>query len=474
MTDKQVVKSLTPRVLVADGDELSLKSCNMILESHSIDVITTGDGKEALEMCRNQDFDLIITDLKTTEPEGVELLRQARQSRPGAEVIVMTDYASVPTAIDAIRSGAYDYLQKPFSPDEFMLVVNNALQKSRLVRENHMLREQLERRYGMESIIGNSEVMRKVYKRSRQAAQGSAPVLLIGEVGAGKELIARAIHYNSSRNLRQFVVADCSSLPPSMIEPELFGRVKGTHTGLASTKAGLLECAHEGTIFIDEISVIPLDVQSKLIDFIKTGRFQPKDGEQIVEADVRILSATKIDPAKLIKEEKLIPDLLDVYGDARIEIPPLRERKEDVPLLVMYFLEQFCEEFGKDIKGFTHEAMDNLMKYDWPGNVRGLKNAVEQAVLLAMEERIHPEDLPQHFSQHVGDREPGFSVPRTNDELKKVKSRLSRRIERQFVIEALRRNNWNVTRAAGETGLARPNFHALMRRYDITAPKSTD
>ena len=316
--------------------------------------------------------------------------------------------------------------------------------------------------------------MRRVYSQARKASGHNDPALLVGEVGAGKEMIARAIHYNSPRSAFQFVVADCSSLAPSLIESELFGQYKSAATGASSTKAGLIECAHQGTLFIDEIAVVPLDVQAKLLEFLRTGVFVPKGSEEPMAADVRIIAGTRFARDRMIEEEKIFMDLLVLLDNATIAVPSLRERKEDVPLLAAHFLKDFAEEFEKDMAGFTHEAMHNLMDYDWPGNVRALKNAIEQAVILAAEENIYPEDLPQHFTESARDREGSMTVPMTNEELKKAKNRLNRRIERQFVIEALRRNNWNVTRAAGETGLARPNFHALMRRYDITAPKGSD
>lgn len=462
-----------PRILIIDDDEQNRKNSSMILESYNLQVNATGSS-EALALSKERSYDLVLADLDMDGADGIDTIRTIKQNDDDAEIIVMTGHATVSMAMDAIRVGAYDYLQKPFSPDEFMLVVNNALQKRRLVRENRMLREKIQRRYGMENIIGNSETMRLVYSQDRKTSTHNDPGFIIGEVGAGKEMVARAIHYNGARNAFQFVVADCSSLAPSMIESELFGQLKSAASGPTSTKAGLIECAHQGTLFIDEIAVVSLDVQAKLVDFLNTQIFVPKGGEDPMTADVRIIIATRHKLDRLIAENKIHESLKAMLDKATINIPSLRDRKEDIPLLSVHFLAEFGEEFEKDIHGFTHEAMHNLMNYDWPGNVRALKNAIEQSVILAAEDKIYPEDLPQHFSEQARDREATFTVPMTNEELKKAKSRLNRRIERQFVVEALRRNNWNVTRAAGETGLARPNFHALMRRYDITAPKSSD
>lgn len=466
-------ESLTPKILVVSDDDLTLKSCAEVLESQGNLITTSRDGADAVEQCKLQEFELVITDAKMPGMDGLEVLRYIKQYFARIEVVLMLSATDLPTAMEAIRSGAFDYIQKPFTPEELLLVVNNALRRGRLEMENRGLREQLERRYNMEDAIGNSEPMRRVYTQARKAAQRSRPVLLVGEVGSGKELIARIIHYNSGRAARQFVLGDCSSLPPSLVGSELFGRTRATPAG-TSSKAGLIECAHEGTLFIDEISVLSQDSQEKLLRFMNTGAFEPVGAEGDIHADVRIIAATKINPEKLVAEKKLNKDLFALFNECVIDIPSLRERKEDIPILANHFLVQFSEEFGKNIGGFAHEAMHTIMSYDWPGNVRGLKNAVEQAALLATEDRIHPEDLPQHFTEHARSGDPVFTVPASNDELKKAKNRLNRRLERQFVIEALRRNNWNVTRAASETGLARPNFHALMRRYEITAPKNTD
>jgi DNA-binding NtrC family response regulator len=463
-----------PRILIIDADEQTRKNSALILDSFSIKLDEASQGAEAVPMCRNNSYDLVLADLEMASPDAIETIRNIKQQDDDVEIIVMTGHASVSRAMDTIRAGAYDYLQKPFSPDEFMLVVNNALQKRRLVRENRSLREKIQRRYGMENIIGNSETMRTVYAQARKASAHSDPVFLIGEVGSGKEMIARAIHYNGSRSMFQFVVADCSSLAPSLVESELFGQVKSAAMSTASSKAGLVECAHQGTLFIDELAVIPMETQEKIITFLASEVFTPKGADEPMTADVRLIIGTRHSRESIAADNKVHPELLAALDKATILVPSLRDRKEDIPLLATHFLSVFAEEFEKNITGYTHDALHNLMEYDWPGNVRALKNAIEQAVILAAEEQIYPEDLPQHFSERARDRDASFTVPMTNDELKKAKNRLNRRIERQFVIEALRRNNWNVTRAASETGLARPNFHALMRRYDITAPKGSD
>jgi DNA-binding NtrC family response regulator len=463
-----------PRILIIDQDEQTRKNSALILDSYGLKLDGMADGAMALAKCRECAYDLVLADLDMAGQDAIETIRAIKQQDDDVEIIVMTGHASVFRAMDAIRAGAYDYLQKPFSPDEFMLVVNNALQKRRLVRENRSLREKIQRRYGMENIIGNSETMRSIYSLARKASGNTDPVFLVGEVGAGKEMIARAIHYNGARSMNQFVVADCSSLAPSLVDSELFGQIKSAATATASSKAGLVECAHQGTLFIDELAVIPMETQQKIVEFMDAGRFTPKGAESPMAADVRLIIGTRHSRDGLAAEGKIHPGLLDAMDRILIPVPPLRERKEDIPLLATHFLSLFAEEFEKDISGFTHEAIHNLMEYDWPGNVRALKNAIEQAVILASEDKIYPEDLPQHFTEHNQERDAGFTVPLTNEDLKKAKNRLNRRIERQFVIEALRRNNWNVTRAASETGLARPNFHALMRRYDITAPKGSD
>jgi DNA-binding NtrC family response regulator len=463
------------RILIVDDEPIVCKSCLKILVPEGYSVVTTERGADGMERGSSGEYDVVIVDLKMPDIGGMQVLQAIKKSQPDVEVIVITGYSTVSTAVNAMKLGAIDYLPKPFTPDELNVVVAKAMERRKLVAENRQLREELDEKFGLDNIIGQSKAMHEVYKLIRKVAPTNTTVLIYGESGTGKELLAKAIHYNSLRKDDHFLPADCSALAPTLLESELFGHVKGSFTGAIAAKPGLFELASGGTLFLDEIGNISLETQGKLLRVLEEGEFKPVGGTELKKTDVRLVAATNKNLEKMAQDGSFREDLFYRINVFPITIPPLRDRREDIPLLAWHFLREKSQETGKKLKGFAPEAMDLLVGFRWPGNVRELKNTVERLVITAEGRMIQAEDLSDRIRTSPGAAE-SLPVPRTNEELKEIKRRLrdaaTDGIERCFVIEALERNDWNITRAAEETGIQRPNFHALMRKHGIRRPSS--
>jgi DNA-binding NtrC family response regulator len=458
------------RVLVLDDEENICRSCEAILKDDGYGVTTCTDPLVALARLHDEDIDLVLLDLKMPGADGIDVLKRIKVVNQETIVIIITGYASVETAVSSLKLGAFDYVSKPFTPDELSLAVRRAFEHKRLVAENKYLREELIRKFEFDNIVGESAPMKNVCELIKRVAPTDATVLIHGESGTGKELVAKALHHNSPRREKNFVVVDCASLAQSVIESELFGYVKGAFTGAAEAKQGLLERADGGTLFLDEISNINLEIQAKLLRVLQEQEFKRVGDSRSRKTDIRFVAATNKDLEKLIKEGVFREDLfyrLDVF---RITMPPLRERREDIPLLARYFLNIFAKRMHRDLEGFSTEATALLKGYDWPGNVRELKNMVERLVIMVDETVANSSEVSYALGGKT--RRMAASVPKTAEELKKVRRDMTQRIsddvETAFVLEALKRNNWNVTKAAEEVGLLRPNFHALMRKHGIT------
>ena len=450
-----------------------MDNCAKILSQAGYAVETSLTGRAGLEKLKDQMFDVVVVDLKLPDINGIEILKFARQINPDMMIVMITGYSTVATAVEAMKSGAYDYIPKPFTKDEFLTVITKAIEKVDLIRENKRLREELHLRSSLDNLVGKSPKMQKIYQLIEKVAPTESNVLIYGETGTGKELLARALHTKSRRQGKPFVPIDCTALPESLLESELFGHLKGSFTGAIATKPGLLETADEGTIFLDEIGNISLVTQGKLLRVIQEREFKPVGGTETRKVDIRLIAATNKDLEEMVKEEKFREDLFYRLNVVPIFMPPLRERKSDIPLLAYHFLKKYPREDGKPIEGISSEAMKFLVEYDWPGNVRELENIIERAIVLSNDKMINPEHLPFGI-QGIKLRLPTEAL-RTKDELKKAKRQLQKqvtdKIEKSFLLSTLERNQWNISNCAKETGIDRANFHALMRKHSIKRPR---
>ncbi len=459
---------MTARILVIDDEEVVLRSCQRILADESHLVETMSDSVGGLRKVDSGAYDLVLLDIKMPRMDGIEVLRDIKERHPDVEVIMVTGLSEVQTAVKAMKLGAFDYLSKPFDPDELQHVVERALERRRLLRENRNLKSEVNARYRFENIIGSSPAMQALFKLIVQCAPTNATVLISGESGTGKEVIARAIHHNSLRADNPFVAVDCNTLGAELFESELFGHVKGAFTGAVTAKRGLFEVAANGTLFFDEFGNIALPTQAKLLRVIQEREYRAVGGTSTLTTNVRLIVATNRDLKAMVAEGSFREDLYYRINVFPIQAPPLRDRRPDVPALAFHFLKAYCAELGKPMCEISAGAMSLLMNHDWPGNVRELENTMHRAAIVASDNMVrlaHMASLLQPVPAADHD------VPRSGDELKRVKKLARERsvedIERRFVQEALRRNNSNVTRSAEDTGMQRANFQALMKKYSI-------
>ncbi|MBX3702506.1 MAG: sigma-54-dependent Fis family transcriptional regulator [Steroidobacteraceae bacterium] len=459
---------MSARILVVDDEEVVVRSCLRILGEDGYELDSAADGRQALRKVADSPFDILVLDIMMPEIGGLEVLQRVKESHPDIDVIMITGLSEIDTAVHAMKLGAFDYLPKPFDPDELRLVVQRALERRRLLRENLDLRSEVGTRYRLENIVGSSPAMQAVFRLVAQCAPTHSTVLLTGESGTGKELIARAIHYNSLRKDQPFVPVDCNALSENLLESELFGHVKGAFTGAVAGKKGLFEIADGGTLFLDEIGNLSLTTQAKLLRVIQEREFKAVGGTRVQAADVRLVCATNKDLSAMVAAGTFRDDLFYRVSVFPIVVPPLRERRDDIPALAFHFLRTYAAELGKPVTEFSAGAMSALVHHDWPGNVRELENAVQRAVILATDHVIRQAHLGEIVDRSL---RLDVDVPRTGDELKRSK-KLAREksvesIEKSFVLEALRRNDWNVTRSAADTGMLRANFQALMKKHGV-------
>jgi two-component system response regulator HydG len=431
----------------------------------SYDVATAPDGARALAMIASQPFDLVVSDIRMPGADGLELLRAVRQHTPNTEVVLMTAYASVSAAVDAIKQGAYDYIQKPFEPDEVALVVARALERKRLREQAAQLSRELHEVFGFDHLIGKSPRMREVYDLLRHAAELDITVLIRGDSGTGKELAARAIHHESARRERRFVAVNCGALPSELVESELFGHARGAFTGAAAAKPGLFEEAQGGTLFLDEIGELPLAVQVKLNRALQEHEIRRVGENRPIQVDVRIIAATHRDLKAEVEAGRFREDLFYRLNVFPVRMPALRERREDIPLLAAHFLEKHAKALHRPLEGFEPDALRALAGYAWPGNVRELENAVERAIAITRGTRLALEDLPEEI------RGTG-SGPLPTDLLVRMPFRdavdsARERASRDYLAALMREFGGNVTRAAEHAGMERESLHRLMRRYGL-------
>src|SRR5438093_6318674 len=399
-------------ILVIDDEDVMREILETLLTREGYDVRVASSGAEGLEMARALPFDAAIVDIMMPGLDGIATLDELRRIDDDLAVIIITAYASVESAIQAMKTGAFDYITKPFKNDEVVVVVRNAMERRRLVSENRNLRQNIQERYHkFANIIGKSPRMRQVFDLIIQAAPSRSTILIQGESGTGKELVARAIHTNSSRSERSFVTVNSGNLPPDLLESTLFGHVKGAFTGAVYPKKGMFDLADKGSIFFDEIGNVPLETQAKLLRVIQERDFMRLGGMETIKVDVRIIAATNVDLRQMMEEAKFREDLFYRLHVISIQLPPLRDRKDDIPLLVRHFLEKYGEENRKRDLEVMPEALDLLTEYDWPGNVRELENVIERAVVLTPGTRIGVELIPDHVKKAPNFHMPQFVVP---------------------------------------------------------------
>ncbi len=459
---------MSTRILIVDDEEIVIRSCLRILGENGYEAEAVQSGGDALRKIEESRYDVMILDIMMPRMDGLEVLQRVKETHPDIDVIMITGLSQIETAVKAMKLGAFDYLPKPFDPDELKLVVERALERRRLLQENLNLRSEVSSKYRFENIIGSSPAMQSVYRLIAQCAPTNSTVLITGESGTGKELIARAIHYNSLRKDQPFVAVDCNSLSETLLESELFGHVKGSFTGAVASKKGMFEIANHGTLFLDEIGNITLSTQAKLLRVVQEREFKAVGDTRTQRTDIRLITATNKDLRAMVAAGAFREDLFYRINVFPIRVPPLRERREDIPALAFRFLGAFSEELGKKVTEFSDGAMNALVNHDWPGNVRELENTIQRAAILASDKVIRRAHL-----SNIIDASPrlDLDVPKTSDELKQLKKVAREKsvedIEKLFVLEALKRNSWNVTKSAEETGMQRANFQALMKKYDI-------
>ena len=451
---------ILPNILVVDDEINVIESFKRLLED-DYKVLTATNGEEALEKIEKENLDIVLLDIRMPEMDGIEVLRRIREMSENVDVIVVTAVNTMRTAIEAMKLGAYDYITKPFEVDEVIISINKALEKRCLAREVSYLRSEVAKPVKFDNIIGTSEKMRQVYEIVSEMTKNDPTVLIHGESGTGKELFARAIHFNGLRKDKPFIAVDCASIPENLLESELFGHEKGAFTDATSQKLGRFELANQGTLFLDEIGNLKPDMQGKILRVLQEREIQRVGGVKTIKIDVRIISATNVDLKKAIKEEKFREDLYYRLNVVPIELPSLRERKEDIPLLARYFLEIFSREFGKKIKDITPEAMEFLMNYRWPGNVRELRNVIERLVALAKEEVISHKGLPLDILLTVKTEE--NNIGEEGMLLKGAREQF----EKQFILGVLEKVNWNQTEAAEILGIHRNTLMLKMQNLGI-------
>jgi two-component system response regulator PilR (NtrC family) len=451
------------RILIVDDEEVLRDVLEVVLRRENFDVVLAASGEEALSVLDTEEVDLVILDIMLPGISGIDTLRAIRIANPTVPVIVITAFSSIDGAIEAMKHGAFHYIPKPFKNEEVVLTVNKALEQRRLSNENERLKAELSDKFSYANIIGKSEIMRKVFDLVRLAAPSRSNILIVGESGTGKELVAKAIHHASPRARNAFVTVNSGSLPPELLESSLFGHMKGAFTGAIATKRGLFEVADGGSIFLDEIGNINLETQAKLLRVIQEKEFMRLGSVDTVKVDVRIIAATNADLQKLMRDSSFREDLFYRLNVITITLPPLRRRREDIPLLVSHFLDKYAEENKRKVREVTPEAMRMMMDHTWPGNVRELENAIERAVVLCTGDRITPELLPDYLRFPQQTDQPSLIVPADGLSLKDAVSRY----ERTMILQSLELANGVQKKAAELLQLKPSTLNEMMKRLGI-------
>ncbi|MBW1815334.1 MAG: sigma-54-dependent Fis family transcriptional regulator [Deltaproteobacteria bacterium] len=440
------------KILIVDDEEIMRESLAGWLSRDDHEVDTASSGEEALEKLKDRRFDILLVDIKMEGISGLEVLKQVKENDPDVAVIMITAYGSIPTAIEAIKNGAYDYLLKPFEPAELGVLIERIIEHQAQVREHLFLKQQHKDRTRFENMIGQSKPMQEVFDLIEDIAPSDATALITGETGTGKELAAKAIHTNSPWQNGPFVVVNCGAIPEHLMESELFGHQKGAFTDAKETKKGRLELAHGGTLFLDEIGEISMRMQIDLLRVLEEHLFYRVGGTQPISVDFRVIAATNKNLEQEIKTGSFREDLYYRLNVISLKMPPLRERKEDIPLLAEQFLNRFSQETNKPIDRISREALDEMMLYEWPGNVRELENAIERAVVVGKSRDILPEYLPIFRSEYI-------VTPH---------SKSIQEVEKNHIAQILTDNHWNISKTSKILGIDRSTLYSKIKRYEIS------
>jgi DNA-binding NtrC family response regulator len=457
---------MSGRILVVDDEKAMVLALKGLLTKEGYQVETASGGEEALRRVETGDFHLIITDLSMDGVSGMQVLERARAMDADVAVIMMTAYGSEKIAVQAMKLGAADYLPKPFDNDEMRVVVRRVMETVRLRRDHRRLLEQVQGAFGFAQIVGRSPAMQRVFETIEKVADTDVTVLIRGESGTGKELVANALHYRSPRRAKPMVRMNCAALSRELVESELFGHERGAFTGALARREGKFEAADGGTLFLDEVGDMPLETQAKLLRAIQEKEFERVGGNQPIRVDVRLLAATNQDLEAAVRAGGFREDLYYRLRVVELTIPPLHERREDIPLLVDHFLREAAERFHRPLKPLTAEAMQACVSHHWKGNVRELRSAVEQALLLAPAADITPADLVNASPVQAA---AGVEPSPSPQSFREAKDRVIATFERDFLLAALRRHDGNITKAADEVGMYRQNFQQKMRELGISA-----
>jgi DNA-binding NtrC family response regulator len=457
-------------ILVVDDEEVMRDVLETLLTKEGYDVTLAQDGPGGLALARKTPFDAVILDVMLPDMGGLEVLDELKKSDPDLVVLMITAFASLETAITAMKKGAFDYITKPFKHEEVLHILKNALNQRRLQDENRQLRTALRDQGRFTEIVGKSPRMQQVFGLITQAAPSRSTILVVGESGTGKELVAKAIHANSPRSDKAFVVVNSGSLPPDLLESNLFGHVRGAFTGAVYSKKGLFELADKGTLFFDEIGNIPVETQAKLLRVMQEREFMRLGGVDVLRVDVRIVAATNIDLRRAVEEGRFREDHYYRLNVIAVQLPPLRQRKEDIPALVNHFVDKYARENDKPVAGVSPEALQALMDYDWPGNVRELENVIERGVVLTTDARIGRELIPDHVRTAPSFHVPHMTVPPEGISLKDVVGSFERRL-----IESTLESTGGVQKEAARLlGLKPTTLNEMIKRYNILLPRERE
>jgi DNA-binding NtrC family response regulator len=448
-------------ILIIDDDQSVCLLLTQILEAGGYKAVVAETGEKGMRALGKQEFQVVLLDMHLPDSFGLDLIGRIHERNADTSVIVITGFASVETAVRAIKTGAYDYLQKPLYADGVLMTVAKGLERAQLLSENKYLHQTLEERYGFEKIIAKSRPMQAVFDLIKKVSDTSTTVLINGESGTGKELVARALHFNSKRRQAKFVPLNCGGIPETLLESELFGYLRGAFTGAVGSKQGLFQLADRGTLFLDEIGTMPIMLQVKLLRVLQEGIFYPLGGTAPVEADVRVVAATNADLEAAVKAGTFREDLYYRLNVIQIALPPLRDRRDDIMLLASHFLKKYAVEQGKKIDGFLPEAVGHLTRSDWPGNVRELENAIEHAVALCPGGMLDPRHFPQRRALIRADDQG------TMADLPLHQARAE--FEKRYIRALLSATGGNVSRAAAMAGIARQNLQLKLREYGIAS-----